>query len=41
MAVCQMKHFSLIHRHRGQVESSHRPSHIWISIDNKFLVINK
>jgi hypothetical protein len=29
MAVYQSAHLILTHRYRGQVESSHRPSHIW------------
>jgi len=28
MAVVQLEHLRLTHCHRGQVESSHRPSHI-------------
>ncbi|TWR59568.1 hypothetical protein FIV39_27775 [Pseudomonas grimontii] len=32
MRECQSLIFLLTRRYRGQVESSHRPSHIWISI---------
>ena len=32
MRECQLVDLVLTHCNRGQVESSHRPSHIWISI---------
>ncbi|SFS28391.1 hypothetical protein SAMN03159318_04706 [Pseudomonas sp. NFACC42-2] len=32
MRVCQPQMYKLTHRYRGQVESSHRPSHIWTAL---------
>ncbi len=35
IAECQSVHLMLTHRHWGQVESSHRPSHIWFCTVHK------
>ncbi len=32
MRGCQPQMYNLTHRYRGQVESSHRPSHIWTAL---------
>ncbi len=39
MAVVQLINLSLTHRYRGQVDSSHRPSHISIIASRSLFVM--